>query len=126
MRLFIGATVPEAVTEAVDADATTLRDSVDALKWVALTSLHTTLKFLGERPETDVDAFRAALSSVAARHQLFDVVTTDVGAFPNFRRPRVVGLGRTGETAFRALARDVDAALAELGIERERRQFQAH
>jgi len=126
MRLFIATNLPATVRDAVYADAAPLRAAVRGVAWVAAPQLHVTLKFLGEHPEGAVDALCAALVAVAARHQSFAAETTDVGAFPNFRRPRVVWLGMTGEAPLRALARDLDAALALLGIEPERRAFQAH
>jgi RNA 2',3'-cyclic 3'-phosphodiesterase len=126
MRLFVAVNLPPAIRDAVYADAAPLRESIGAVKWVAASALHVTLKFLGERPESDIDEFRVALAEVASRHQPFDAVTTDIGAFPNFHRPRVVWLGMTNEESFRPLARDLDAALAKLGIEAERRPFQAH
>jgi 2'-5' RNA ligase len=88
--------------------------------------LHVTLKFLGEQDERLVGRLREALERVAARHSPVTVETTRVGAFPNFRRPRVVWVGMTGEKPLQALARDVDETLAPLGIPPESRAFQAH
>jgi 2'-5' RNA ligase len=126
MRLFIAINPPAAVRDAVYADAAPLRAVTGDVKWVAAPLLHVTLKFLGEQPERLLDPLRGALTAVAARHPAFDVETTDVGAFPNFRSPRVVWLGMTGEQGMRALVADLDTALAPLGIAPERRTFQAH
>jgi 2'-5' RNA ligase len=126
MRLFIAVNVPAPIRDAVHTDAAPLREACGGVKWVAAPLLHVTLKFLGEQGDAVVDPLRATLSAVASRHRPFQVETTQVGAFPNFRRPRVVWLGMTGEAAFRALARDLDDALALLGIAPESRPFQAH
>jgi RNA 2',3'-cyclic 3'-phosphodiesterase len=93
---------------------------------VAPSALHVTLKFLGEQDERLVGDICGALESVAPRHRALSVETTGLGAFPNFRRPRVVWVGMTGEKALQSLARDVDEALAPLGIAAETRAFQAH
>jgi 2'-5' RNA ligase len=103
-----------------------LREATGAVKWAAAQSLHVTLKFIGEQDESAVDAIRRATTDGVSKHEPFAVETTEVGAFPNFRRPRVVWVGMTAESSFRALASDVDAALAALGIARELRPFQAH
>lgn len=126
MRLFIAVNLPPAVRAAVYADAAPLRAAAHGIKWVEAPLLHVTLKFLGEQPEGVLEPLRTALTAVAGRHEAFLSETTDFGAFPNFRRPRVVWLGMTGEAPLRALARELDVALTPLGIEVEQRTFQAH
>jgi 2'-5' RNA ligase len=126
MRLFIAINLPAAIRDGIHADVAPLRDSANAIRWVASGALHVTLKFLGEQDDRAVDDLRAALESVAQRHAPLSVETTAIGAFPNFRRPRVVWVGMTGENALRSLARDIDQALAPLGFPAETRAFQAH
>jgi 2'-5' RNA ligase len=126
MRLFIAGNLPADVRDAVHADAAALREAAPGFKWVAAPSLHITLKFLGERDDGLIDDLRQALGSVAARHAPIDIRLTEAGAFPNFRRPRVVWIGMTGEDALRVLVRDIDQALAPMGIAPEGRPFQAH
>jgi len=112
--------------DAIYADAEPLRAATTAIRWVSPAALHVTLKFLGEQDESLVMTLRDALASVASTHAPISVKTTDVGAFPNFRRPRVVWVGMTGERALQSLTGDIDRALAPLGIPRETREFQAH
>jgi 2'-5' RNA ligase len=126
MRLFLAINIPQSVRDAIYCDAAPLRTATTGVRWVASTGLHVTLKFLGERDEGIVPEVKSALESVAKRHVPVSVETTGVGAFPNFRRPRVVWLGMTGERALQALARDIDQALSALGIPREARPFQPH
>ena len=126
MRLFIAINIPAAVRNAIHADAERLRAATDGVRWVAPNALHVTLKFLGEQDEGRIESFRAAIDSVANRHPSVNVETTRVGAFPNFRRPRVVWLGMTGEKALQALAGAIDRALAPLGLPPESRVFRAH
>ena len=126
MRLFVAINLPVDTRDAIYADAEPLRAATQAVRWVAPSALHVTLKFLGERDDHLVPELRRALESVAAAHASLSVSTTDVGAFPNFRRPRVVWLGMTSEDAMRALARDVDRVFVPLGIPAEARAFQAH
>lgn len=126
MRLFIAINIPAAVREAIYSDAAAMRTATTSVRWVASTALHVTLKFLGEQDEGIVPEVKSALESVAKRHAPVSVETTGIGAFPNFRRPRVVWVGMTGERALQALARDVDQALSALGIPKETRAFQPH
>lgn len=126
MRLFIAVNLPPSVRDAIYADAQPLREATTAVRWVSPAALHVTLKFLGEQDESLVARLRDALESVVPTHARISSETTDVGAFPNFRRPRVVWLGMTGERALQSLANDIDRALTPLGIPREARAFQAH
>lgn len=126
MRLFIAVNLPPATRDTIYADAAALRAATSAIRWVAPGALHVTMKFLGEQDERLVEDLRGALEGVAARHAPLDVRTSGMGVFPNFRRPRVVWLGMTGEVALRALAGDIDRALEPLGIPRETRAFHAH
>ena len=126
MRLFVALNLPLSVREGIHADAEPLRAASTGIRWTAASALHVTLKFLGEQDERLVDALREALATVAERHSPVTVETTHLGAFPNFRRPRVVWVGMTGEKVLQALARDVDQTLAPLGIPPESRAFRAH
>ena len=126
MRLFLAINVPATVRDAIFRDAEPLRAAATAVKWVAAPSLHVTLKFLGEQDEALVPDLRRAMSDAVTTHAPFDVETTEFGAFPNFHRPRVVWLGMTGESRFRAIAGAIDGALAPLGIASETRPFRAH
>ena len=126
MRLFIAVNLPAAVREAIYADAGPLRATTTAIRWVSPAALHVTLKFLGERDESLVAPLRDVLKSVVPAHAAISARTTDVGVFPNFRRPRVVWVGMTGERALQSLAGDIDRALTPLGIPREARAFRAH
>ena len=126
MRLFVAVNIPPSVRDAIYADAEPLRAATTGIRWVSSSALHVTLKFLGERDDSLVEPFQRAIVSVATRHAPVAVETTHIGAFPNFRRPRVVWVGMTGEHVLQALARDIDRALAPLGIPAETRVFQAH
>jgi 2'-5' RNA ligase len=126
MRLFVAINLPAETRDALYADAAVLRAATTGIRWTAPPSLHVTLKFLGEREESLVPDLRSAIEAVAARHRPVDVQTTGFGAFPNFRRPRVVWVGMTGEIELRALANDLDRAFVPLGIAAESREFRAH
>ena len=126
MRLFVAINFPPDARDAVYADAAPLRAATNGVKWVAAPLLHVTLKFLGEQPDTLVADLTRAMTVVGARHAPLELRTTQMGAFPNFRRPRVVWVGMTGETELRALADDVDRMLVGFGLALETRAFKAH
>jgi 2'-5' RNA ligase len=126
MRLFVAINLPATVREAIYDDVAPVRASASGLRWVGAGALHVTVKFLGEQQDRLVPEIDAALRKVGERHAPVSIRTTELGAFPNFRRPRVVWVGMSPASALGALAEDVDGVLAPLGIARETRAFQSH
>jgi len=126
MRLFVAINLPPEIRDAIYADTAPLRAATSAVKWVAAPLLHVTLKFLGERSDVLLPDLENIIRNVAERQPALELRTTQYGAFPNFRRARVVWVGMTGETALRAIARDIDLMVAGLGVAGESREFRAH
>jgi RNA 2',3'-cyclic 3'-phosphodiesterase len=101
--------------------------SANRVRWARPENVHLTLKFLGDVREEALDGLSAALGEVCARHAPFDAALVGLGAFPSARRARVLWAGvDAGSDQLRSLAADVDAALAPLGFEREKRPYVPH
>lgn len=126
MRLFIAINLPHDVRSEVIAAAATLREAVPELAWVSDQRLHLTLKFLGDVQDGQVKELAAAVAAVAGRHREFVMALGGVGAFPNFRRARVVWLGIEQEARLELLHHDVELACESLGFELEGRPFRPH
>jgi 2'-5' RNA ligase len=89
--------------------------------------LHLTLKFLGDQAESVAGAVSGAMDDIARRHRPFSVsVGGAIGAFPNFRRARVVWMGIEREPRLELLHHDVELACESLGFELEGRAFRPH
>ena len=106
--------------------AAPLRAVAPSVGWVRAEGLHLTVKFLGECAESAIEPLRSAVAGAAARHQPVPVVVGGVGAFPNFRRPRVVWMAVNGGGRLELLHHDVEVACAGLGYEPEGRPFRPH
>lgn len=126
MRLFLAINLPPWVREAVLERTTSLRRVAPGVRWVGDAQLHLTLKFLGERPETDVAPLAAAMEGVARRHADVTLALGGVGAFPNFRRARIVWLGVEAAPRLELLHHEVEEACVGLGYEVEGRPFRPH
>jgi 2'-5' RNA ligase len=126
MRLFLALELPSAAAAEIYASTDPLRAREPGLAWVRASKLHLTLKFLGEADELRVADLIAAIDRVASSHRPFEMELAGVGAFPNFRRPRVVWLGVAGEPRLELLHHDVELAAAEVGYEVEGRPFRPH
>jgi 2'-5' RNA ligase len=126
VRLFLAINLPSDVRHAIVEAAAPLREAAPALPWVAAEKLHLTVKFLGKQPEELATPLAEAMQSVAARNRVVDVELGEIGAFPNFRRPRVVWLGVSPEPKLELLHHDVETACEALGIPVEGRPFRPH
>ncbi|MCC6929216.1 MAG: RNA 2',3'-cyclic phosphodiesterase [Gemmatimonadaceae bacterium] len=126
MRLFVAVTLPDDVRESIARATAELRSAAPRVRWVRPEVLHLTVKFLGERPHGDERRIGDALRPSLAQASGCDATIRGAGAFPNFRRPRVVWLGMHPLAPLAAIARHVDDSLLALGIARESRPFRAH
>lgn len=127
MRLFLAINLPAEVRHAIATEvAAPLQAVAPQLSWVREPALHLTVKFLGEQPEEMVPKLVDALRTVGERNKVIEVEIGGVGAFPNFRRPRVVWIGVTPDPKLELLHHDVEAACEELGMPLDGKPFRPH
>ena len=126
MRLFVAINLPAEARREVAQAIEPLRAAAPELAWVREHLVHLTLKFLGEQPAEMVSRLQEALSDVAAHHRELIMDLHGIGAFPNFRRARVVWLGIEPEGRLELLHHDLEVACEQLGFEVEGRPFRPH
>jgi 2'-5' RNA ligase len=126
VRLFLAINLStETRRDIVEATAS-LRDRAPELAWVREPLLHLTLKFLGEQPDERLGEIKDVLASVAGRHRELVMNIGGIGAFPNFRRARVVWVGIAQDPRLELLHHDVEVACESIGFEVEGRPFRPH
>jgi len=126
VRLFIAINLPTEVRHLAHAAAAPLREAAPHVHWVAERNLHLTLKFLGEVADDVGATIVDALGAATARHRRPELELTGLGAFPNFRRPRVVWAGIVPDPRLELLQHDLEVACETLGFEVEGRPFRPH
>jgi 2'-5' RNA ligase len=126
VRLFIAINLPADVRERIHAAAEPLRRAAPDISWTPPERLHLTLKFLGERPERELEVLAAMLHRVGDRHAALPLAIEGGGAFPSLARPRVIWAGVVPDPRLELLHHDVEAACAELGHEPDGRAFRPH
>jgi len=126
VRLFLAANLDAALRTRLYDAAAVLRDAAPGVSWVAPDRLHTTLKFLGEQDASVVPNIARAVATLGDTHDACNVRLHGYGAFPNFRRPKVVWIGGEPAEPLAAIAKAIDDACTALGLPREERLFRAH
>ncbi len=126
MRLFLALELGDAILGELAAAIAPLREAAPELAWTRDEQRHLTLKFFGSVEAERLDGIVLMTESIARIHRPFAMEIGGVGAFPNFRRARVVWVGVEHEARLELLHHDVEVAAAELGFEIEGRAFRPH
>lgn len=103
-----------------------LRQFGRALRPVAPSQLHVTVKFLGDIPPEDIEPLSRALSPVVSTHPAGHFDLAGLGAFPNVTRPSVVWAGLTPVKPLIDLAASVEEVCRTFGYPVEGRPFRPH
>jgi 2'-5' RNA ligase len=114
------------VTVALDAASERLREVAPDLAWVPAPKRHLTLKFVGEVADGALAELVAVTDAVTATHRPFETSLRGIGAFPNFRRARVVWAGVEAEPRLELLHHDLELGCLGVGVEVEGRPFRPH
>ena len=104
-----------------------LRSCRPDVRWVAIPSIHLTLKFLGEvNPEIVPELTKSIDNAVKAKAG-FELCLHGLGCFPNQRNPRVIWCGIEGDTErLSEMHQTVEAVCATFGFAPENRQYHPH
>ena len=126
MRLVLAIELPADVLGELESAIAPLRAEAPTIAWVAVAKRHLTLKFLGDVLEARVAGVAAFVDAVAHRHRPFAMQLHGIGAFPNFRRARVVWAGVEHEARLELLQHDIEVAAEVEGFEIDGRAFRPH
>ena len=127
IRSFIAIGLTEATRQALAAVQEHLKQSGVGVRWVKPSSIHLTLKFLGNITVDRTGEVTGAMEKATEGISPFYVDVKELGVFPNLRRVQVAWVGLSGELDKLAwLQQQIEASLALLGFARESRAFTPH
>ena len=126
MRLFIATTFPAAATDPINERVAAIRTRLPSASWVRPESQHLTFGFLGEQPQSVIDALAPRLTENLAQIAKFEATLHDCGFFPNPRHARVGWMGVEPEAAFNRVAGAVREAVVATGLKLDRETFRSH
>ena len=124
MRLFIGIDLDPELRSRIERFIEGVQGFAPNARWMQAESLHVTLKFIGERPQEQVEALTQRLRRVESGS--FELRFTGYGFFPTAKAPRVFWIGIQADAHLAQLAANIDAATSEIGIPREDRPYSPH
>lgn len=123
VRSFVAVDIetPDVVRKIEEVQKEVLKLGLD-IKLVERENLHLTLRFLGEIPQSNVDAAIRALAQL--KFNRFQIRLADVGVFPGLSRPRVLWIGVShGAEKLTELADVIRKAVDRYAEHREDREF---
>src|SRR5208283_1655056 len=103
MRIFIGIDLDPEVRARIARFLDGVQGFAPDARWARPESLHVTLKFIGEKPEEELERIRRALEAIEASS--FEMNFRGYGFFPGARAPRVFWVGIEGGPKLTSLAR---------------------
>lgn len=127
IRAFLALDLPEDVTCFLGNISNRLKQSRADVRWLNPTSIHLTLKFLGNIIGAQIPDIETALQTIFSSQSPLQIEISGIGAFPNLRQPRVVWVG-VSDTSGRLvkMVSLIEDAFDRLGFQRESRSFNPH
>lgn len=124
MRLFLALDIDDAIRERIARFVEGVRNFAPDARWVHAESLHVTLKFIGEQPESALLALKQTLSQVGV--PACEIRFQGYGFFPTPKSARVFWIGMQAGPELATLAAAIDDKMPALGIPKEDRAFSPH
>jgi 2'-5' RNA ligase len=126
-RTFLAVYPDAAARAALDSLLADLAPLGRDIRWTRVEQLHFTLRFFGDLDAVALARAGEVAAAVAAGEAPLSVTLDGLGAFPDWRRPRVVWVGvGDGGAALEALAARLEEAFAGAGLGRADKPFRAH
>ena len=128
VRSFIAIELPDEVKVGLaQLEAQLKLEKSPSVKWVDPSSIHLTLKFLGNIAVARISEITRAMEKAARGISPFHLEVTGLGVFPNLKRVQVVWVGIGGEVdKLGQLQQRIESNLVPLGFAAESRQFTPH
>jgi 2'-5' RNA ligase len=96
------------------------------IRWVAVTNIHLTIKFLGDVSLSNLSILTDIIQAEVSCHHQFEISVGGSGTFPNNRTPRIIWVGVEAPQELKAIQTGIENATARLGYAREERAFSPH
>jgi len=127
IRAFIAIEIDNGIKDRLSEYLNQLKKTGASVKWVAPENIHLTLKFIGYIEEETLPDLNKIISGAVSCLDSFSISIENIGAFPNFKKPRVVFVcvQDKGNNLLNIYER-LDKGIERLGIKRESKKYVGH
>jgi RNA 2',3'-cyclic 3'-phosphodiesterase len=127
IRVFIAAAISDHARGKISDLLAGLKKSDAAVRWVKPSSIHLTLRFIGNIDPDRTDALFGAVMDCVKSVSPFETEIKGFGAFPNQKRPRVYWLGfAKGGKELRQIFDALEEKLETAGFGKSDKSFSPH
>lgn len=128
IRAFLAFDIPKDVKEKLGRLIADFSEKEKLIKWTKLENLHVTLKFFGEVEEDLLlNKIAPRIETVTRGYGSSKLEAMGIGVFPNWKYPRVVWAGFTGDTSkVINLQKMIESSLSEFDLHEDKRDFRLH
>ena len=127
IRAFIALKLPVSIIDYAAQIQSAIKARGLQLRWVKPSSLHLTLKFLGNIRKEDVHSVGLSLKSATQEAVSFVLTMQGLGIFPSIKKPKVFWIGLGGQTdELHNLHSKIEDKLQTIGFVKDKRGFKAH
>ncbi len=127
IRTFFAIELPTHTLEQIEKESYDLKNSIPRkIKWVAISSLHITIKFIGDFNQEHQSSIQKDLRSHLTGLGEIKLSFGKMGVFPNKKNPKVAWLGLNDPGQLIELARTVNLVSSNYGYPQEKRSFSPH
>jgi 2'-5' RNA ligase len=126
-RTFIAVEIGEEILRSINDYSVDLqRKNPSGFRWVKADNLHLTLKFIGDTRSDQIVAVKQILNNLCNTREPFQLEINGTGAFPSWSHPRTIWIGLKLSDELKSFYRNLDSALAAIGIPTEGERFSPH
>ena len=127
IRSFLAFELPVEIREHIRVVSKELRKMALPVRWVKVDNIHLTIVFLGSVDEDTVGDIKEKVNVAVKRFSPVKTRLSSVGAFPHWRKPRVIWIGLNGNIERLSHLRNaLQEELKVLGFIPEKRPFRPH
>ncbi len=127
IRSFLAFELPVEIREQIRVISKELKKTALPVRWVKADNIHLTILFLGSVDEDTIGDIKEKVNVVVKGFSVFKIKLNAVGAFPHWKRPRVIWIGLNGDIGrLSDLRNELQEELKVLGFMPEKRPFRPH
>ncbi|MGI6712821.1 MAG: RNA 2',3'-cyclic phosphodiesterase [Bacillota bacterium] len=110
MRAFIAITLSQEIISNLK-NWIECQDDSPWIKWTRPENLHLTIKFLGDINVNQLNNIKLLLLNICNRHKAFALNIQNIGAFPNYQKPRIIWAGISPTRSLFSLASEISSSI---------------